>query len=188
MNNIPASQTDNYLDSVRKLFRYYQSLGEKSIAQLNETQIHWQPDEHTNSIAIIVKHIVGNQLSRWTDFLTADGEKTWRNREGEFENTIKDKADLLAQWNKGWQCLFEAIDPLTEADMNTLVYIRNEGHTITEAINRQLGHYAYHVGQIVFLAKMMQADQWHSLSIPKGDSAKFNEVKFQQEKQRKHFV
>ena len=185
---MPENINTNYLESIHKLFRYYKSLGEKAMAQINEEQIHWQPNEQTNNVAIIVKHMAGNQLSRWTNFLTEDGEKSWRNREDEFEHTIKTKEELLQVWERGWNCLFSAIDPLTPSDLEKIIYIRNEGHTVTEAINRQLTHYAYHVGQIVFLAKMLQAADWKYLSVPKGDSKKFNEEKFKQDKKRKHFI
>ncbi len=185
------SQNDfilHYLENIRKLYRYYKNLGEKAIAQLDDNQIHQTPDNESNSVAIIVKHLSGNMLSRWTDFLNSDGEKTWRNREQEFEGTIKDKKELLMYWEKGWSCVFEAIDPLTKEDMSKIAYIRNEGHSIMEAINRQLTHYAYHVGQIVFLAKSIKGESWQSLSIPKGQSAAFNQKKFSEEKRRKNFV
>jgi hypothetical protein len=127
-------------------------------------------------------------LSRWTDFLTTDGEKEWRDREGEFENDIRDREELLAKWNEGWNCLFSALDSLNEGNFNQLVYIRNQGHTITEAINRQLAHYPYHVGQIVFIGKMVLNEQWTSLSIPRGDSGKYNADKFAKPKARTHFT
>lgn len=179
---------ENYLENIRKLFRYYKSLGDKSFAQLSEEQIFQMPEKDSNSIAVIVKHIVGNMLSRWTDFLNSDGEKPWRNRETEFENSFQTKAEVLKYWEKGWACLFNAIDPLTVADMNKIAYIRNEGHSVLEAINRQLAHYSYHVGQIVFLAKSLKGEEWQSLSIPKGGSAAFNQEKFEKKKARKNFV
>lgn len=178
----------DYLQNIRTLFRYYKSLGDKSIAQLDDTEIHLQPNENSNSIAIIVKHISGNMLSRWTDFLNSDGEKTWRNREQEFADTFKDKSELLATWEEGWDCLFQAIDPLTVEDMDKITYIRNEGHSVMEAINRQLGHYSYHIGQIVFLAKAIKSSDWEYLSIPPGQSKTFNQEKFSQAKQRKNFI
>lgn len=156
--------------------------------QVTDEQLHWQPNEASNSIAIIVKHMAGNMLSRWTDFLTADGEKTWRNREAEFEDTFTGREDLLAYWEKGWQCLFDAIEPLSKTDLERIIYIRNEGHTVVEAINRQLAHYAYHVGQIVYLARLIANEDWKSLSIPKGGSEAFNAEKFAQEKKRQHFT
>ena len=179
---------ENYLQNIKKLFRYYKSLGDKTFAQLDETQIFQLPENHSNSVAIIVKHIAGNMLSRWTDFLNSDGEKSWRNREMEFENTFETKQEVLDYWEKGWACLFNAIDPLTIEDLDKIAYIRNEGHSVLEAINRQLAHYSYHVGQIVFLGKLWKGENWESLSIPKGQSKAFNQKKFSQEKQRKNFV
>lgn len=169
---------NNYLSNAGKLFRYYKSLGEKAIEQLNEAQLHWQYNAQSNSMATIIKHIAGNSISRWTYFLTTDGEKPWRNRDDEFEDTITSKDELLALWQKGWQCLFDAIDPLTSDDLDRIIYIRNESHTITEAINRQLAHIPYHVGQLIFVAKMIAGETWNSLSIPKGQSKAFNEGMF----------
>lgn len=178
----------NYLESTIKQFEYYKMLGDKTFAQLNEEQLFWQFNEESNSIAMIVKHLCGNMLSRFTDFLTSDGEKEWRNRDAEFENDIVDKTDLLAKWDEGWQCLFNAINTLTEQDLSKEIYIRNQGHTVTEAINRQLAHYPYHVGQIVFLGKMLCNQNWQSLSIPKGSSKNFNAEKFAQPKHKQHFT
>src|SRR5690606_10328919 len=126
------------------------------------------------SISIIAKHIVGNMLSRWTHFLTEDGEKTWRDRDAEFEDTYTSKEDLIAAWESGWFCLFKALKSLNTSDLERIMYIRNEGHTVTEAINRQLAHYPYHIGQIVFLGKLLKGHDWLSLSIPKGNSATYN--------------
>jgi hypothetical protein len=127
-------------------------------------------------------------LSRWTDFLTTDGEKEWRNRDAEFETNITNKQDLLAYWNSGWQCLFNSLEPLTSSDLDKIIYIRNEGHTVLEAINRQLAHYPYHVGQLVFLAKLLAADKWKSLSIPKNKSQEYNQEKFSKEKDNSFFT
>ena len=160
----------NYLYSVKKQFEYYKSLGDKTFAQLPDDALFWQYNDNSNSIAIIVKHLWGNMLSRWTDFLTTDGEKDDRNRDSEFENDVKSRADLLEKWNVGWRCLFSTLNNLTEADLEKIIYIRNQGHTVLEAINRQLAHYPYHVGQIVFIGKMMIDNDWKSLSIPKGSS------------------
>ncbi|MFD0861633.1 DUF1572 domain-containing protein [Sungkyunkwania multivorans] len=178
----------NYLESVLKQFHYYKLLGDKTIERLSEEDIHWQYNEESNSVAIIVKHIVGNMLSRWTNFLTEDGEKEWRHRDQEFEDSYKDKKELLQAWKKGWQCLFDAIEPLNAGDEMRIVYIRNQGHTVQEAINRQLAHYPFHIGQIVFLGKMLKGKDWESLSIPKGESATYNKEKFNKEKQRGHFT
>lgn len=178
----------SYLSSIIKQFEYYKLLGDKSFDQLSDQDILWQHNEESNSVAIIVKHIVGNMLSRWTNFLTEDGEKTWRHRDQEFINTFKNKDDMLAAWENGWQCLFNAIKPLKDEQLENIVYIRNHGHTITEAINRQLAHYSYHIGQIVFLAKMIKGNDWESLSIPKGKSESYNTEKFSNKKERKHFT
>lgn len=178
----------SYLNSARKQFEYYKSLGDKTFQQLTEEQIFWHPNEENNSVAIIVKHIAGNMLSRWTNFLTEDGEKEWRNRDKEFINSFETKEDVIAYWEEGWNCLFNAINPLITEDSERIIYIRNQGHTVTEAINRQLCHYAYHVGQIVFLAKILLDSNWKSLSIPKGQSTDYNKDKFSKEKSRKHFT
>lgn len=178
----------NYLKSIKQQLEYYKILGEKAIEQLEEEQLFIALNEDSNSIATIIKHISGNMLSRWTDFLNSDGEKEWRNRDAEFENDIKTKSELLAIWNKGWTCLFEAINPLEEKDLSKIIYIRNEGHTVTEAINRQLAHYPYHIGQIVFLAKLLKKTEWNSLSIPKNKSANYNADKFSKEKSIKNFT
>lgn len=179
---------NDYLDSIKKQFEYYKMLGDQTFAQLNEEQLFWQFNEESNSIAMIVKHLWGNMLSRWTDFLTSDGEKEWRNRDEEFENDIVGKEELLAKWNAGWKCLFDAINELKVEDLSKEIYIRNQGHTAIEAINRQLAHYPYHVGQIVFLGKMLCNQNWKSLSIARGDSKNFNDEKFAQPKHRQHFT
>lgn len=178
----------NYLEGTLKLFAYYKSLGDKTLEQLSENDINWQYNEDSNSIAVLVKHLWGNMLSRWTDFLTTDGEKEWRQRDAEFENDIKNKEDLLNKWNEGWDCLFKALNALTEKDLETIIYIRNEGHTVMEAINRQLAHYPYHIGQMVYIAKLLKGKHFKSLSIPKNKSATFNADKFDKEKSRKHFT
>ena len=177
-----------YLSSVKKQFHYYRDLGDKTFNQITEEGLFWQYNEESNSIATIVKHIHGNMMSRWTDFLTTDGEKEWRKRDEEFECDITTKEDLIKLWNEGWDCLFNAINPLTEDDMDKIIYIRNMGHSIDEAINRQLAHYPYHIGQIVFLGKMLQNEDWQSLSIPKGSSKAYNADKFSKPKSRKHFT
>ncbi len=178
----------NYLESALKQFEYYKMLGDKTFEQLTDEQLFWQYNAESNSIAVIVKHLWGNMLSRWTDFLTTDGEKDWRNRDAEFENDINNREELLQKWNAGWDCLFTALRPLTEADLGKIIYIRNQGHTVMEAINRQLAHYPYHIGQIVFIGKMMADTGWKSLSIPRGNSATYNAEKFAQEKARGHFT
>ena len=175
---------NDYLSSVKKQFEYYKLLGEKTFDQLSDEQILWQYNAESNSIATIVKHLWGNMLSRWTDFLTTDGEKEWRRREEEFDNDIKDKKELLTKWNEGWACLFKALSSLKKEDLEKIVYIRNESHSVTDAINRQLAHYPHHIGQIVFIGKMLLNEKWKSLSIPRGASKKFNEEKFSQPKKK----
>ncbi|MFL1012093.1 DUF1572 family protein [Flavisericum labens] len=179
---------NSYLSSILKQFEYYKSLGDKTFSQLSFDEMQWQANEDSNSISILVKHMVGNMLSRWTNFLTEDGEKPWRNRDDEFIGSFQTKEELIAAWESGWRCLFKAIRPLIVKDLEHIIYIRNGGHTVLEAINRQLAHYAYHVGQIVFLGKLLKGADWVSLSIPKGDSTKFNKEKFNQEKSKRHFT
>lgn len=154
-----------YLPSVIKQFEAYKRLGDKTFVQLSDEQLLWKSNGESNSIATIVKHMGGNMLSRWTEFLTTDGEKNWRDREGEFENDTNSREVMLAQWEAGWACLFAALQSLNEADLEETVYIRNQGHTVTEAINRQLTHYASHVGQIMYIGKMLRGSSWQSLSI-----------------------
>lgn len=182
------NMSNNYLESIKRQFLYYKDLGEKAIEQVPEEKLFWQFNSESNSIATIVKHLSGNMISRWTDFLTSDGEKEWRNRDGEFENDIQTKAELIAIWNKGWDCFFNTINSLTENDLTKIIYIRNQGHTVMEAINRQLAHYPYHIGQIVFVAKMIKNEDWQSLSIPRNKSGDYNSEKFSQEKSVKHFT
>lgn len=179
---------NSYLESIKKQFLYYKTLGEKAMDQLEPEQLFVAVNDYTNSIATIVKHLSGNMLSRWTDFLTSDGEKEWRNRDSEFEETISTKEELLITWNKGWDCFFNAIDSLTPDQLTTIIYIRNEGHTVIEAINRQLAHYPYHIGQMVFYAKMLKQSEWTSLSIPKNKSNSYYADKFAKEKSIKNFT
>ena len=168
----------NYLDSSRFELGRYKTLGDKTFAQLGESDILWKYQEEDNSISQIVKHVSGNMLSRWTNFLSEDGEKPWRYRDTEFEEPFTTKTEMIVAWEKGWQCLFDAIASINSDNFNSLVKIRNEEHTIVEAINRQLAHYANHVGQIVLLGKMIKGDSWVSLSVPKGESEVFNKEKF----------
>ncbi len=179
---------DSYLESVKKQFLYYKTLGEKAINQLEPEQLFISINDDTNSIATIVQHLSGNMLSRWTDFLTTDGEKEWRNRDSEFEETITSKEELLQVWNKGWNCFFSTLNSLQPEQLTTIIYIRNEGHTVVEAINRQLAHYPYHIGQIVFYAKMLKKNEWTSLSIPKNKSDTYNSDKFSKQKSIKNFT
>ena len=180
--------SSNYLSGIHKQFQYYKFLGERTFEQLKEDDLFWQYNEASNSIAILVNHLWGNMLSRWTDFLTSDGEKEWRERDMEFENVIENKEELLSKWNEGWDCLFTALDSITEENFDTIVYIRNQGHSIPDAINRQLAHYAYHIGQIVYIGRMIRGETWTSLSIPKGESKTFNKEKFSKSKHSAHFT
>lgn len=180
--------TNDYLENIKKQFKYYKMLGDKTFAQLEDDKLFWQYNADSNSIAVIVKHLRGNMLSRWTDFLTSDGEKGFRDRDAEFENDIKSREELLVKWNEGWTCLFNAMNSLSTNDLDKIIYIRNQGHTVSEAINRQLAHYSYHIGQIVLLGKMLTEKGWTSLSVPKGNSQAFNEDKFSKPKQRVHYT
>jgi uncharacterized damage-inducible protein DinB len=166
--------TTSYLEDSRTLFRYYKNLGEKAMAQVTDEQLQAVLDSEMNSIAIIAKHMAGNMRSRWTDFLTSDGEKPNRNRDMEFVDPPDSRKALLRLWEEGWQCLFQALDPLTEQDLSRTITIRGEVHSVLQAINRQVAHYSYHVGQIVLLAKHFRSDQWQSLSVPRRQSAEFN--------------
>lgn len=177
-----------YLESVRKQFQYYKMLGEKAITQLEPEQLFVMTNDDTNSIATIVKHLSGNMLSRWTDFLTTDGEKEWRNRDAEFENDLQTKDQVMELWNQGWQCFFDALDALQPEQLTQIIYIRNEGHTVVEAINRQLAHYPYHIGQIVFYAKQLKKSDWDTLSIARNQSQNYNKDKFAQEKAIRNFT
>lgn len=178
----------SYLSSATKQFEYYKMLGEKAMNQLPDEALFWQYNQESNSIAVIVNHMTGNMLSRFTDFLTTDGEKSWRNRDAEFENNFADRNALLDHWDKGWNCLLSTLKALSEEQLENIVYIRNDGHTVVEAINRQLAHYSYHIGQIVFIAKMAADKKWESLSIPRNRSNDYNSRKFTQEKARRHFT
>ncbi len=180
--------TDGFLTSSQKQFEYYKMLGEKTFDQLSDEQLFYQPNENSNSIAIIVNHIAGNMLSRWTDFLTADGEKEWRHRDQEFEDSIHSRTEMMDKWEEGWTTLFSALDSVNGHNFDSIIYIRNMGHSITEAINRQLAHYPYHIGQIVYLGKLLMDEKWASLSIPKGNSIAYNKDKFDAPKERKHFT
>ena len=183
-----SDQIDNYLSSVNRQFSYYKSLGDKAIAQLSEEEIYRRTDGNSNSVAVLMKHLAGNMLSRWTDFLTTDGEKDWRKRDQEFEIEVVDLPGLMVYWEKGWACLFNALAQINAENIDQTVYIRNMGHTIIDAVNRQLCHYAYHIGQLVFLAKMYKADNWVSLSIPVGKSNEYNADKFGKDKRMEHFT
>ena len=163
-----------YLDSAIKRFLTYKTLGDMTFAQLEEKDFYFTPSEESNSIAVIIQHLHGNMVSRWTNFLTEDGEKEGRNRDEEFSPPNASMQDLLALWEKGWRCLIETLRSLTEADLLKTITIRHEPLIVIDAINRQLAHYPHHVGQIVFLGKMIRDQNWRTLSIAKGASHAFN--------------
>lgn len=164
----------NFISTAIKMFRYYKSLADASIERLDEEEIHFIPSDGSNSVAVIVKHLSGNMLSRFTDFFSTDGEKPWRNRDDEFVDTFSSKGEMLAAWEKGWDCLFATLGKVDENRLQDQVFIRKEAHTILEAITRQIAHYAYHTGQIVFIAKALKKESWDSLSIPRGQSGAFH--------------
>jgi hypothetical protein len=166
--------TTSYVEDSLSLFRYYKRLAERAMEQVSDDQLFAAIDKESNSIAVIVKHMAGNMLSRWTDFLTTDGEKPTRNRDSEFVEPPARRKELMALWEDGWSRLFAAIEPLTEADLGRTVTIRGEAHSVMQAINRQLAHYPHHVGQIVLLAKHFASNHWQSLSVPRNKSADFN--------------
>ncbi|WP_343661192.1 DUF1572 domain-containing protein [Chryseobacterium sp.] len=157
-----------------KRFEYYKSLGDKTFDQLTEGQLFWQYNDESNSIAIIVKHIAGNMLSRWTNFLTEDGEKSSRNRDDEFVNSFTTKEEVLEYWEKGWICFFNALDKINDENLYSTIYIRGEAHSVIDAVMRQLAHYPYHIGQIVYIAKMIKNEDWNTLSIARNRSQEFN--------------
>jgi hypothetical protein len=165
----------SYLDSVRVEFEALKRLAERAIAQVGDEQLAKTLDRESNSIAVIVRHLSGNMLSRWTDFLSSDGEKPWRDRDREFVDRAASRPQLLEEWEQGWACLFGALTTLAPADLVRTVVIRNEPHTVVQAINRQLAHYGQHVGQIVLLAKHLAGERWTSLSIPRGRSREWLE-------------
>lgn len=164
---------NEYLKIVQERFESVKDLGDKTISQLAEKDIHWKLNEASNSIAIIAKHLSGNMISRWTDFLTTDGEKSSRNRDQEFEEDITSKQEMIINWEKGWDTLFDALNSLENQDLLKNVTIRGERHTVLEAIERQMAHYAYHVGQIVYVGKQLKDENWKTLSIPKGKSEEY---------------
>jgi Protein of unknown function (DUF1572) len=166
--------TTSYTKDARDLLRYYKKLGDRAMEQCPDASLFTTLDPEANSIAIIVKHMAGNMRSRWTDFLTTDGEKPDRNRDTEFEEPPVTRAELMELWERGWKYLFDALEPLTDADASRTVTIRTEPHSVMQAINRQVAHYAYHVGQIVYLARHFAGDKWQSLTIPKKKSGEFN--------------
>jgi hypothetical protein len=164
-----------FLDSVIKRFKEYKVLGEKTFEQLNDADMHLQPNEASNSIAVIIQHLNGNMVSRWTNFLTEDGEKEWRNRDDEFKLHQFSKRQLIEKWNEGWTTVLNSLQSLTKDDLTKTITIRSQPLNVVDAINRQLAHYGYHVGQIVYLGRWIRRDEWKSLSIPKNKSQEFNQ-------------
>jgi hypothetical protein len=166
---------EGFLKNCIKRFLYYKELGDKTLEQISEEELHWMPSSESNSIALIIQHMHGNMKSRWTNFLTEDGEKPWRNRDQEFEQPIWTKEAALDIWNQGWNCLLDTLAGLQTEDLQKTIYIRTEPLLVYDAILRQLAHYPYHVGQIVYIGRMIRNEQWKNLSIPKGNSQAFNE-------------
>jgi hypothetical protein len=166
--------TTSYIEDALAIFRQYKQLGDRAIAQVSDQQLFAALDNETNSIASIVKHITGNMRSRWTDFLTSDGEKPSRNRDSEFVDPPATREALLAQWEAGWRCVFGALEPLTDADLGRTITIRGEAHSVMQAINRQLAHYSQHIGQIILLAKHYAGERWQTLSVERNRSGEFN--------------
>ncbi|HEV1284030.1 MAG TPA: DUF1572 domain-containing protein [Bryobacteraceae bacterium] len=167
--------TTSYIEDSLTLFRYYKKLAAAAMAQVTDEQVFAVLDGEMNSIAVIVKHMAGNMKSRWADFLTSDGEKPDRDRDSEFVEPPSTRDALMNLWEQGWNCLFQALEPLTDADLSRTITIRGEAHSVMQAINRQVAHYSYHCGQIVFLAKHFRGSEWKSLSVPRGRSGAFNE-------------
>jgi len=168
------STTKEFLTTAIRRLKYYKDLGDKTFEQLNEWDFHYQPNDESNSIAVIIQHMAGNMLSRWTNFLTEDGEKEWRQRDDEFAVHEYNKQQLLELWEKGWNCFFTALESLKKKDLKKTVHIRKEPLTVIDAINRQLAHYPYHIGQIIYIAKIIKNTTWKNLSIPKGESQAYN--------------
>ena len=173
---------NEYLKIVQERFESVKSLGDNTISQLSEEDIHWKLNEASNSIAIIAKHLSGNMISRWSDFLTTDGEKSSRNRDQEFENDISSKQEMITIWEKGWKTLLDTLNGLESQDLLKNITIRGEKHTVLEAIERQMAHYAYHVGQIVYIGKQLKDENWKTLSIPKGKSEEYLRQKLKKHK------
>jgi hypothetical protein len=165
----------SYIEDSLSLFRYYKKLAEGAMEQVSDKELFTALDDEMNSIAIIAKHMAGNMRSRWTDFLTSDGEKPDRNRDSEFVAPPKTREDLMRVWNDGWLRVFQALEPLSNSDLERKIFIRGEAHSVMQAVNRQIAHYSYHCGQIVFLAKHLKGASWKSLSVPRNKSAEFNQ-------------
>jgi len=171
---MPTKFTTSYVEDALAMYRYYKTLAERAMAQVRDDQLFASIDEENNSIAIVVKHMAGNMRSRWVDFLTSDGEKPDRNRDSEFDDPPRTREALMGMWEQGWKYVFDAVEPLTDTDLGRTVTIRGEAHSVMQAINRQVAHYANHVGQIVMLAKHFSGARWESLTIPRNRSGEFN--------------
>ncbi len=169
-----SSTGKDFLETAIRRLKYYKELGDKTFAQLDEVDFYYQPNAASNSISVIIRHLHGNMLSRWTNFLMEDGEKEWRRRDDEFEVHSCSKEQLLELWEKGWDCFLQALEPLKKKDLKKTIYIRQEALTVVDAINRQLAHYPYHIGQIIYIARMIKNEDWKNLSIPKGQSQDYN--------------
>ncbi len=167
---------ETYLQVVQKRFKSVKELGDKALDQLEGAELHWAYNEESNSIAVIVKHVSGNMISRWTDFLTTDGEKTTRNRDDEFINSLYTKEAILAVWEEGWQVFLDALASITESDLQGHVTIRGEKLAVIDAIERQMAHYSQHIGQIIYIAKQVKGSDWQTLSIERGQSQTFNKA------------
>lgn len=166
---------EEYLATVIRRLKYYKELGERTFEQIGDKDFHWQPSSESNSVAVIIQHLAGNMLSRWTNFLTEDGEKGWRDRDDEFEVHNYSRQQLIDLWNKGWGCFLDALTSLKETDLLKTIYIRDESLSAIDAINRQLAHYPYHIGQIVYIGRLIKNNDWKSLSIPKKSSQQYNQ-------------
>jgi len=177
-----------FLEEVEMEFARYRLLGLRSLERLTSDQLFLVQGSHDNPAAVIVQHLCGNMRSRWTDFLTTDGEKPWRNRDREFEPILRTREEVIAAWETGWDTLMDALQALSDLDLERIVYIRGEAHTLRRAILRQLAHYPYHVGQIVYIGKMVCDENWKSLSIPRNASGSYNQDMFSKPKHREHFT
>ena len=178
----------SFLKSSILQFKYHKELGEKTIEQIPEAQLSYKLNSETNNINTIVKHLSGNMVSRWSEFLNSDGEKEWSDTDDEFIDTIKTKAELINIWNQGWNVLFDTLENLKNEDLNKISFIRNQGHTVVECIHRQLCHYSYHIGQIVMIGRVICGEKWKTLSIQKGESKQYNSLKFSNKKEVKNFL
>ncbi|UVD80340.1 DUF1572 domain-containing protein [Myroides albus] len=176
------------IKGIRKQFEYYRMLADKTVLLLSQEELNWKVNEESNTVAVLMRHITGNLLSRFTNFFTEDGEKEWRKRDEEFAEGFYDRHELISNWDKAWNVLFATIDSIDEHNIETIIKIRNQDHTVGEVLYRQLAHYPYHIGQIVFIGKMIKNKDWQSLSIPKNKSTDYNQEKFSNPNSEKHFT